>query len=215
MIFSTYVEMNRRIDRVEFALIHFLYVCGDEPSRWLKRANSPTFSLRMWRWTVSPTSFHTGVKIFSTYVEMNRESTSASKLCRHFLYVCGDEPLAQVKRFLCRAFSLRMWRWTDDTRILAVAITIFSTYVEMNRLRRARAKRQKNFLYVCGDEPLVDTHCRLPIAFSLRMWRWTECHRVAMAFADIFSTYVEMNRLAEMQENWPDDFLYFSLLSSL
>ncbi len=32
--------------------------------------------------------------IFSTYVEMNRWKTNAVAVLMHFLYVCGDEPVA-------------------------------------------------------------------------------------------------------------------------
>ncbi len=30
---------------------------------------------------------------------------------------------------------------------------IFSTYVEMNRIKKISFKKANNFLYVCGDEP--------------------------------------------------------------
>ena len=48
-IFSTYVEMNRTVQTIQFFEFYFLYVCGDEP--FLSNALYLTilFSLRMWR----------------------------------------------------------------------------------------------------------------------------------------------------------------------
>ena len=180
--------MNRRQKDSSWSCRNFLYVCGDEPESPANQLSELIFSLRMWRWTDEPKLKEWFVRIFSTYVEMNRCKSETVNQAVDFLYVCGDEP--GLKNYY-GAFT-----------------NIFSTYVEMNRTGSYFGILGFNFLYVCGDEPLSSAAALTAPAFSLRMWRWTGAGEKTCGSSRIFSTYVEMNRADASLSALDWNFLY-------
>ncbi len=139
---------------------------------------------------------------------MNRGSRFRRRCWGNFLYARGDEPKSAERRLYELLFSLRTWRWTVSDTVLAGFFSIFSTHVEMNRVRRNQPDFPAHFLYARGDEPLIGGCGGLYNKFSLRTWRWTVLSVIGNPRKLIFSTHVEMNRRGKTRSgNW-QNFLY-------
>ena len=75
--------------------------------------------------------------------------------------------------------------------------SIFSTHVEMNQVKLFSISVKVDFLHACGDEPKTIFEDKDTEKFSPRMWRWTGLSPLYAPLRGIFSTHVEMNRLAK------------------
>ena len=92
-IFSTYVEVILAKKQNQPKLKHFLHVCGGDPTFGYVHIYNPLFSPRMWRWSHLLSQWTTILHIFSTYVEVILHLRLQTKVQKHFLHVCGGDPM--------------------------------------------------------------------------------------------------------------------------
>ena len=67
-----------------------------------------------------------------------------------------------------------MWRWSYGWIYQGRKLVVFSTYVEVIPWPVTRATFSSGILHVCGGDPKVTDLFNKKMAYSPRMWRWSQ-----------------------------------------
>ena len=110
----------------------------------------------MWRWSQGGDLYFELTLIFSTYVEVILMKEDKKNTKNYFLHVCGGDPHEIDFLEVLYWFSPRMWRWSQLYTLFLYKATIFSTYVEVIPGKQKRKSLLKDFLHVCGGDPMVN-----------------------------------------------------------
>ena len=172
-VFSTYVEVILIDGSAGSATYGVLHVCGGDPLKMLQRWSVLQCSPRMWRWSQLCRLIRCISSVFSTYVEVILKKHVDIVAISRVLHVCGGDPewtLYSLNKFEC---SPRMWRWSPTIPDGAIAIIVFSTYVEVILNFVWGYSFIFGVLHVCGGDPLLAWLYKASDACSPRMWRWS------------------------------------------
>ena len=152
-VFSTYVEVILKQLMTHWRCGGILHVCGGDPGVPTVKAETFTYSPRMWRWSYQQPQVQPTQPVFSTYVEVI--PSAIFSLWRNCLY------------------SPRMWRWSSTGLDKLFSIPVFSTYVEVILIASSCAILKPSILHVCGGDPQQAIQFYHTLEYSPRMWRWS------------------------------------------
>ena len=133
ILFSTHVELNRFIRKIDNDRISILHTRGVEPYMAIASGVHCSYSPHTWSWTAPLPEGEGLLRLFSTHVELNRSKCKSSSPAYTILHTRGVEPYVAIASGVHCSYSPHTWSWTAIIAEFCGFLRLFSTHVELNR----------------------------------------------------------------------------------
>jgi len=150
------------------------HACGDGPHHIQRRPQPVPFSPRVWGWSGLSRSHSPHAQVLPTRVGMVRCQGPGRLSAPSSPHACGDGPRRIATLSPDEQFSPRVWGWSGGEGRPRDRDGVLPTRVGMVRLCLLGMTPPARSPHACGDGPLMLAFPEAPVAFSPRVWGWSD-----------------------------------------